>query len=63
MRLVRKRIEYAGIEHPSTPEELLVEILGLRNAAKQAEELISRFEQALEIARLSAGKEGADGQP
>ncbi len=50
MRLVRRTIEYAGISDPSSPSEIRVEILGLRNAIKQAEELISRHEQALEIA-------------
>ncbi len=52
MRLCKRNIEYAGVANPSTPAEIRVEILGLRNAVKQAEELISRHEQALEIALL-----------
>jgi FlaA1/EpsC-like NDP-sugar epimerase len=52
MRLCKRNIEYAGVADPSTPAEIRVEILGLRNAIKQAEELISRHEQALEIALL-----------
>ena len=60
MKLVKKHIEYAGISNPSTPDELRIEILGLRNAARQADELISRCEQALEIARLAATKEEQD---
>ena len=55
MKLCKKHIEYAGITEPSTPAEIRIEIFGLRNAIKQAEELISRHEQALEIA-LIVGK-------
>lgn len=52
MRLSKRTVEYAGIVDPSTPDEIRIEILGLRNAIKQAEERISRYEQALEVARL-----------
>lgn len=50
MKLCKRVIEYAGISDPSSSMEIRIEILGLRNAIKQAEELISRHEQALEIA-------------
>jgi len=52
MRLSKQTVEYAGISDPSTPDEIKIEILGLRNAIKQAEERISRYEQALEVAAL-----------
>jgi len=66
MKLSRKTIEYAGIVDPSNPFEIKIEILGLRNAIRQAEELISRHEQALEIAVLVGRmpmREGADEEP
>jgi hypothetical protein len=50
MSIRRKTIEYAGLADPSTPAEMRIEILGLRNAIRQAKELISRYEQAMEIA-------------
>jgi hypothetical protein len=52
MRITRKTVEYAGFADPSTPDEIKIEILGLRNAIRQAEERISRYEQALEMAML-----------
>jgi FlaA1/EpsC-like NDP-sugar epimerase len=52
MRLSTRTVEYAGIVDPSTPAEIRIEILGLRNAIRQAEELISRHEQALELAQI-----------
>jgi hypothetical protein len=53
MKLVPKHIEYAGVMDPGSPEELEIEIYGLRNAIRQAEELMSRHEQAIALARLS----------
>lgn len=50
MTIGRRTIEYAGVANPITPAEMRIEILGLRNAIRQAEELISRYEQAAEIA-------------
>ena len=47
MKVDKKQIIYAGIENPTTAEEVHIEIAGLKNAQKQAEELISRFEQIL----------------
>ena len=62
MNIVRKTIEYAGLGDPSTPEEIGFEILGLRNAVRQAEELISRLEQAMALARLGLRQqEASDG--
>lgn len=52
MKLCKRNIEYAGVAELLTTADIRVEILGLRNAIKQAEELISRHEQALEIATL-----------
>jgi len=50
--LVKKKIEYLGIEGPDTPAQVRVEIAGLKQAIKVAEEVICRFEQALAIAEL-----------
>jgi len=52
MKLEKRTMEYAGICNPLTPAEIRIEILGLKNLVKQAEEWISRYEQALEIAML-----------
>lgn len=51
-RIVKKHIIYAGISDPKNSDELRVEILGLRNAIKQAEELISRYEQVFAVSEL-----------
>ncbi len=61
MGICRKAIEYAGADNPATPEEIRIEILGLRNAIRQAEELISRHEQAMEIAAY-LGRLALEGQ-
>ena len=50
--IVKKSIVYAGIEKPQTAAELKVELLGLRNSIKIAEELISRYEQVFAIMEL-----------
>ena len=50
--LIKKQIEYLGIESPSTPGQVRVEMAGLRQAIKVAEELVCRLEQALAIAEL-----------
>ena len=57
--IVKKQITYVGIDQPSTLTEISVEICGLKNAIKQAEELISRLELAQTIA-LMKQKEIAD---
>jgi hypothetical protein len=50
--IVRKHIVYPGIEKPGTLTELKVEMFGLKNAIKIAEELISRYEQVVAIMEL-----------
>ena len=50
--IVKKHITYPGIEKLETITELKVEICGLKNAIKIAEELISRYEQVLAIMEL-----------
>ena len=50
--MVKKYIAYLGIENPATMAEVRVEICGLRNAVKMAEELASRLEQSLAIADM-----------
>jgi hypothetical protein len=59
--VVKKQIVYVGITQPSTLEEISVEICGLKNSIKQAEELISRLELAQTIA-LMKKKEMIDEQ-
>jgi len=47
--IVKKYIVYPGIENPVTPAQVKVEVCGLKNAIKIAEELVSRLEQVLTI--------------
>lgn len=56
--IIKKYVTYAGIEKPETVAELEVEILGLRNVIKIAEELISRYEQVFAIMELTREKMG-----
>jgi Ran GTPase-activating protein (RanGAP) involved in mRNA processing and transport len=51
-RISKKSIVYAGIEEPTTSAEIKVEILGLQNAIKQAEEMISRYQQVFAVREL-----------
>lgn len=51
-KIIKKNLIYAGIEKPATATEIQVEILGLKNAIKQAEEMISRYEQVFAIQML-----------
>ena len=51
-KIVKKHIIYAGIETPKTLQEIKVEILGLKNAIKIAEEQLSRYEQVFAIIEL-----------
>lgn len=46
-KIINKGISYPGIKDPRTIQEIKVEIYGLKNAIKIAEELISRYEQVL----------------
>jgi hypothetical protein len=50
--LVKKTISYLGVDNPNTSKQIQVEICGLKQAVKTAEELISRLDQALAIAEL-----------
>ena len=53
MSVIQKYIEYPGIDgSPTTIAQLKVEMCGLKNAIKIAEELISRYEQVLAIMEL-----------
>jgi hypothetical protein len=47
--VIKKHIIYPGVETPATIAEIKVEVCGLNNAIKIAEELISRYEQVLSI--------------
>lgn len=52
-KIIKKYITYAGIENPETIAELKVELLGLKNSIKIAEELISRYEQVFAIMEMT----------
>lgn len=56
VEIVKKYIVYPGIENPVTPAQVRVEICGLRNAIKIAEELTSRLEQVLAIVDMKQGE-------
>ena len=55
-KLVKKKIEYLGIDQPLTMEEVDVEICGLKHAIKMAEELIARLEQSVALYSLEKTK-------
>lgn len=59
--IVKKYIVYAGIENPVTPAQVRVELGGLKNAIRIAEELVSRLEQVLTIVEMKQA-EAADEQ-
>lgn len=50
--ITEKYIKYAGIESLKTVPEIKFEICGLKNAIKQAEELILRYEQSIMIVEM-----------
>jgi hypothetical protein len=54
--MIKKYITYTGIENPSIPSEVKVEIYGLKNVIKIAEQLISELEQVLVIVELEKEK-------
>jgi len=60
--LVKKKIEYLGINSPNTPAQVRVEVAGLKQAIKVAEELICRLEQAVAIAALNNEENHAERQ-
>lgn len=69
--IVKKHIAYLGIEKPSSPAQVKMEISGLKHAVKVAEEMIASLEQSLAIVNLrqeeitlneKTQKEGTDSQ-
>jgi hypothetical protein len=50
--IIKKNIVYLGIEKPSSPARVRLEISGLKHAIKTAEEMIARLEQAMAIMDL-----------
>jgi len=50
--IVKKYITYLGIEKPSTPAQVNMEISGLKHAIRVAEEMIASLEQSLAIVDL-----------
>lgn len=51
--LIKKKLEYLGIDNPDTISQINVEIFGLKQVIKVAEEMISRLEQAVAIVELN----------
>ena len=51
-----RKIEYGGYEKPLTVEELNIEILGLKNAIKIAEQKIAFLEQSKYLAEVAINK-------
>lgn len=60
-RLTAKTIEYTGAKKMEMPADARLEIAGLRNAIKQAEEMISRWEQVLLIAEIGKEENAEEG--
>ena len=52
-KLIKKTIEYLGVSHPETFEELQVEIAGLEHLISVAQELICRYKQSLSLVQLT----------
>ncbi len=48
-------IDYCGYLKPRTEEEMAIELLGLKNLIKRAEERISMLEQSSYIAKIMHG--------
>ena len=55
-KLVRKQVEYLGIDSPDSPLQIKVELAGLRHAIKTIEEKIARYEQSLAIVNMELGE-------
>jgi hypothetical protein len=51
-KLIKKTVEYLGINGPETIEELQVEIAGLEHLISMAGELICRHKQSLALVNL-----------
>lgn len=53
MNIIKKSIQYLGTEEkPGTPNQVKVEIAGLKHLIKIVEEMICRYEQALAIMEM-----------
>lgn len=55
--LKTKEIKYLGVDNPKTIMEIQVEISGLENAVKQAEEQITRLKQAIAVFQLQMAEQ------
>lgn len=51
-KLQECQIEYLGYQSPESPDQINLEILGLKNAIAKASERISALEQSLLIAKI-----------
>ena len=54
-----RNLEYSGYEKPLTIEELNIEILGLKNAIKIAEQKIAFLEQSKYLAEVAINKKAS----
>jgi hypothetical protein len=54
-----RKVEYSGYEKPLTIEELNIEILGLKNAIKIAEQKIAFLEQSKYLAEVAINKKAS----
>ena len=50
--MIKKYIEYLGIESPITENEIKVELCGLKFAIKEAERSVAGLEQSLAIVKM-----------
>lgn len=54
--MIKKNIEYIGIENPSTPSQVEFEIAGLKLAILKAQTLIQTLEQSKLLAEIEIEK-------
>lgn len=50
------KVDYVGYEKPETPDEFVLEILGLELAIKDAERKIALLKQGLKLAEMKSKK-------
>jgi hypothetical protein len=55
--LKEKTLKYLGVENPKTLAEIYVEIAGLENIVKQAEEQITRWKQSIAVYKLQLSEQ------
>lgn len=55
--LKKKTIQYLGVQDPQTMAEIEVEMAGLDNVIKQAEEQITRLRQAIAVFKLESSQQ------